>query len=145
MEQRWISYLMINAHYPELNPFHLSLDDEQGWYLAAHHLIKLGHRKVAGIFKNDDMQGIYRIKGFIRAFREANLNVYPEMLITFKTEDKYTTPQNKMTKLFNEKNSPTAIVCYNDQLALNILNVIRKVGLVVPEDISISLVLMIHI
>jgi GntR family transcriptional regulator of arabinose operon len=32
---------------------------------------------------------------------------------------------------------PTAIVCYNDQLALQVLFMLRGLGLNVPEDVSI--------
>jgi GntR family transcriptional regulator of arabinose operon len=31
---------------------------------------------------------------------------------------------------------PTAIVCYNDQLAVSLLDTIRELGLRIPEDLS---------
>ncbi|MDI5791472.1 hypothetical protein PO124_33235 [Bacillus licheniformis] len=45
------------------------MDDEHGGFIATEHLIKLGHEKCS-VFKQDDMQGVNRMKGFIRAFRE---------------------------------------------------------------------------
>jgi GntR family transcriptional regulator of arabinose operon len=32
---------------------------------------------------------------------------------------------------------PTGIICYNDQLALSVLNVLRDLELIVPADISL--------
>lgn len=32
---------------------------------------------------------------------------------------------------------PTALVCYNDQLAISLLDTVREIGLRVPEDLSI--------
>ncbi|RCK12582.1 GntR family transcriptional regulator [Bacillus licheniformis] len=70
-----VGYLMINQLYQELNPPHFILDDEHGGFIATEHLIKLGHEKVFGFFKQDDMQGVNRMKGFIRAFRENGLSI----------------------------------------------------------------------
>ncbi|MDQ0898752.1 hypothetical protein QFZ80_002580 [Paenibacillus sp. V4I7] len=41
----------------------LVLDDEEGGFKAAQHLIELGHRCIAGFFKTDDLQGVNRLKG----------------------------------------------------------------------------------
>lgn len=32
---------------------------------------------------------------------------------------------------------PTAIICYNDELAVKMLDIVRQAGLTVPEDLSI--------
>jgi Transcriptional regulators len=32
---------------------------------------------------------------------------------------------------------PTAIVCYNDALAIQVMDVVRSAGLKIPEDVSI--------
>src|SRR5690606_28611841 len=39
--------------------------------------------------------------------------------------------------LLRSPNRPTGIVCYNDEIALNVLHVTRELGLKVPEDLSI--------
>jgi len=138
MEQNHIPYLMINQFYLELNPPHIILDDEKGGFLATEHLIHLGHKKIVGLFKSDDMQGVNRMRGFIRAIRENALFFYPEMIITYTTEDKDIKPGESLKKLFESPlTRPTAIVCYNDEMALKILHVIRELGLKVPEDFSI--------
>ncbi|MCY8613633.1 GntR family transcriptional regulator [Bacillus haynesii] len=137
LEQHHIPYLMINQFYQELNPPHFILDDEHGGFIATEHLIKLGHEKLFGFFKQDDMQGVNRMKGFIRAFRENGLSFYPEMVVTYTTENKKEKTIAEARKRLSSTDRPTAIFCYNDEIALMVLDVVREFGLKVPEDISI--------
>ncbi|MGA9175453.1 MAG: GntR family transcriptional regulator [Thermoactinomyces sp.] len=137
LEQKRIPYIMINAYYPNLQPPSLTMDDELGGYLAAKHLIELGHRRIAGLFKTDDLQGINRMKGFFRAHREAALSVHPGMIVSYVTEEKEEKPRAAFQRLMRSEDRPTAVFCYNDEIALAILDVIRGMGLKVPRDISV--------
>jgi len=137
LEQNNIPYLMINQFYSQVMPPHIIMNDEHGGYIATEHLIKLGHDKIIGLFKTDDLQGVNRMQGFIRAFREHGLPFFPEMVITFTTEDLDSKLLERLENFFKADSKPTAIVCYNDQLALNVLNMSRQLGVTVPDDISI--------
>ena len=46
------------------------MDDYKGSYLITRYLIENGHRKIAGVFKSDDMQGQNRHKGYVAALQE---------------------------------------------------------------------------
>lgn len=138
LEERNIPYLMINAYYHELNPSYIIVDDELGAFLLTEHLIKLGHRKIAGLFKTDDQQGINRLRGYIRAFRTYDIPLDSNLVVTYQTEEKTTKPISMIESILkSETNAPTGIVCYNDELALNILEVIRSLHLKVPDDVSV--------
>ncbi len=137
LEQNNIPYLMINQFYSQLMPSHIIMNDNHGGYIATKHLIELGHEKIIGVFKTDDLQGVHRMQGFIRAFREHGITFFPEMVITFTTEDQDSTILTKLKSFLIGENKPTAIVCYNDQLAINVLNMFRELEISVPEDISI--------
>ncbi|ULT56113.1 GntR family transcriptional regulator [Neobacillus drentensis] len=137
LEQNNIPYLMINQYYSQLMPPHIIMNDEHGGFIATEHVIKLGHEKIIGLFKTDDLQGVNRMQGFIRAFRENNLSFFPDMVITYTTEDKDSNVVERLQEFFKKENKPTAIVCYNDQLALQVIFMLRGLGLKVPEDVSI--------
>jgi GntR family transcriptional regulator of arabinose operon len=137
LEQRNIPYLMINAYYPQLVPPHIIMNDELGGFIATEHLIKLGHRKIIGLFKTDDLQGVHRMQGFIRAFREHEITFFPDMVITYSTEDKDKNILEQLKRFFILDTRPTAIVCYNDQLAIRVLNIMRELEINIPEDVSI--------
>jgi GntR family transcriptional regulator of arabinose operon len=137
LEQNNIPYLMINQYYPQLVPPHIIMNDEHGGFIATEHLINLGHEKIIGLFKTDDLQGINRMQGFIRAFREHNLMFFPGMAITFINEDMDSKLLEQLRQIFTTDKKPTAIVCYNDQLALQVIAMLRGLGLSVPKDVSI--------
>ncbi|ERG67646.1 MULTISPECIES: GntR family transcriptional regulator [Exiguobacterium] len=138
LEQQHTPYLMINQYYSQLTPPYLIMDDEKGGFLAAEHLIKLGHERIMGLFKTDDLQGVHRMRGFIRAFREYNLPLEPELIITYTTEELVPSFYDVIHQVFeNADERPSAIVCYNDQLALNVLDQLRNLRLSVPQDVSL--------
>lgn len=136
LEQNEIPYLMINQFYHGINPPHIILDDDHGGFIATEHLIELGHKKILGIFKSDDLQGVKRMKGFFRAARENGLAFSSDMVVTFTTEDRKEKIAQDVKALLSASSRPTAVVCYNDEIALDVLHVIRELGLRVPDDIS---------
>lgn len=139
LNNRRIPYVMINARYPEISCPSLVIDDEEGGCTAAGHLLELGHRRIVGFFKTDDQQGVLRLKGFMRAHQLEGSLLPPEFVISYRTEEKAKKPVAEAARLLElpEGERPTAFVCYNDELALQLLEVIRQAGLSVPQDISI--------
>ncbi|MDX8045196.1 GntR family transcriptional regulator [Gracilibacillus sp. S3-1-1] len=139
LERENIPYLMINAYYDELEPFHIVMDDEKGGMLQTEHLIELGHTNIVGFFKTDDIQGTKRMKGYLKAHRKHAIDIQPNNIVTYNTVDKATKPAAVLKELLKEPASkrPTAIVCYNDELAIRLLDILREARLKVPEDISI--------
>ncbi|CAG7619040.1 Arabinose metabolism transcriptional repressor [Paenibacillus solanacearum] len=132
-----IPYLMINERYAELNCPCVKVDDELGGYLAAKHLIELGHERIAGFFKTDDLQGTQRLKGFLRAHHEFGIALRPEHVVHYVTETKGTQPfERALAMLSQAEERPSAIVCYNDELAVGLLEAVRRLELRVPEDVS---------
>lgn len=134
-----IPYLMINERYPELSCPALLVDDEAGGYLAAEHMIKLGHRRIAGFFKMDDLQGVKRLKGFLRAHRQYAVPVRPEAVVHYTTEEKAAKPFATALSLLQQQpgERPTAFVCYNDELAVQLLEAARQASMAVPDDLSV--------
>ena len=138
LEHLSIPYIMINAYYDELEPLSIVMDDEKGGFLQAEHLINLGHREIIGCFKTDDTQGIKRMKGFLKAHRQNNIPINPSHIITYNTEEKSTKPIEELEKLLSvDNNAITGLVCYNDELAMRFLDLLRSKNIRIPEDISI--------
>ncbi|KAB8137613.1 GntR family transcriptional regulator [Gracilibacillus oryzae] len=138
LEREKIPYVMINAVYDELEPVSFMMDDIKGGYMQTKHLIELGHKDIVCIYKTDDSQGRKRLKGFIKAHRESNLTLNPQNIITYTSGNEMTEPVRCLSKLLDNKyNKPTAVVCYNDQLVMRVMDYIRKKGLCIPEDLSI--------
>jgi GntR family transcriptional regulator, arabinose operon transcriptional repressor len=138
LEYRGIPYIMLNEQYPELDGPCLKTDDVLGGALSVRHLLELGHERIAGFFKMDDIQGVNRLKGFRQAYREKGLAIQPELVVQYATEEKGTKPlEAAMQLLSREAGRPTAFVCYNDELAVQLMEIIRQSGLSVPEDVAV--------
>lgn len=132
-----VPFIMINAYYEELDVPFLCLDDVQSSYLATKELIANGHTQIGLIAKIDDLQGKYRMKGYIKALGEAKLQFRPEQVLSFDTETKQDLHENLKTFLNANREDLTALVCYNDEVGLEVVNVAKQLGISIPEDLSI--------
>lgn len=136
-KEQGIPFIMINAYYEELDVPFLRLDDVQSSYLAANELISKGHTQIGIIAKMDDLQGKYRMKGYIKALEEAKLRFQPELVLSFTTETKSDLSINLHHFLNENKEMLTAIVCYNDEVGLEVANVCKQLHIPIPDSLSI--------
>jgi GntR family transcriptional regulator of arabinose operon len=77
------------------------------------------------------------MKGYIKALGEAKLRFHPEQVLSFDTETKQDLSINLREFLSDNRDILTAIVCYNDEVGLEVVNVCRQLELSVPDDLSI--------
>jgi len=136
-KEQEVPFVMINAYYEELEVPFFCLDDVQSSYLATRELITKGHSQIGIIAKMDDLQGKYRMKGFIKALGEAKLRFQQEHVLSFDTATKADLSANLEVYLNDNRDDVTAIVCYNDEVGLEVVNVCRKLGISIPDDLSV--------
>jgi LacI family transcriptional regulator len=112
----------------------LDVDNERGSYLAAQHLLELGHRQIGYI--TGDMRSenaVQRYHGFQRALAEAGLHV----------ADVYTGDFTQVSGmlgarlLLSNNQGITAIACASDLMAHGAISAARDMGYRIPEDLSI--------
>jgi len=110
--------------------------NEEGAYLAAHHLISLGHTRItmlAGPLNEDSTQR--RSRGFARALEEAGLEVSPELVASgdWSASSGYDAMQHWLhtDRLF------TALFAQNDRMAVGAIRAARQHGRRVPEDLAV--------
>ena len=106
---------------------------------AVKYLIESGHKKIvhfAGPPQSSHTQE--RIEGFRHAFSESTLVFHKSMVVSIGSV--YDESYGKTLEYFKERKRedyPTAIVCFNDQQALAVLNALKSINIMVPDDISI--------
>ena len=63
----------------------------------------------------------------MRSLRGRKLALRPDFLVRYATEEKETKPASALAELLGREpgERPTAIVCYNDELAVRLLDVVR--------------------
>ncbi len=137
LEKNNIKYIAINTNCGEKNSAFIVVDDEQGGYKLTNYLLELGHKSIAAIFKADDLQGEERRKGYMKALKEYNLSFNKNIVGEYITDNEDMYIDQFAKKILNVENRPTAIVCYNDKVALRIMDSCRKEGIKIPRDLSI--------
>lgn len=134
-----IPYIFIQGIYTEMRDKpHILMDDEKGGYLVTRHLLELGHTRLMGIFKADDIQGMERHKGYVHALQEAGISYDPDEVVWFHTEDRKVKPSMMVQLMLENKKLPQGIVCYNDQIAVQVIEALEAAGVKVPEEVSVT-------
>ena len=112
-------------------------DDAFGTGLATKHLISLGHKRIAMIGGTDDTStGRDRYQGYLAAMQKAELPAKPEWRIPGpRTKQAGFEAASEFLAL---PDKPTAAVCWNDLVAIGLMNGIRRAGLVPGIDISVT-------
>lgn len=139
LEKYQIPYIFIQGIYTEMKDKpHILMDDARGCYLVTKYLLEQGHRRITGFFKADDIQGIQRHKGYVRALQEAGIPYDPDLVVWFHTEDRRSKPSMMVKEMVKTGSLPHGIVCYNDQIAVQVIESLEDCGLQVPKDISVT-------
>lgn len=112
-------------------------DDSYGISLATNHLISLGHRSIAMVGGTDQTStGRDRYQGYVNALRKAGIEVDPNLRIPGPR-----TMQagfEAAVNFLSLPQKPTAAVCWNDLVAIGLMNGVSRAGFTVGQDISIT-------
>ena len=108
-----------------------------GIALATNHLIGLGHRTIAMIGGTDQTStGRHRYEGYVKALERAGIAVDPSLRIP-GPRTKQAGFEAAVTFL-SLPQKPTAAVCWNDLVAIGLMNGISRAGLTPGVDISVT-------
>ncbi|MDR1796808.1 MAG: GntR family transcriptional regulator [Clostridiales Family XIII bacterium] len=134
---REMPLLFFNAKYPALPQPLIAMDDVLAARIAAEHLISLGHRKLLGMFVFNNMQGHKRYQGFSEALGNHGLDNPEDCVFWYSTQEQAAMFEAAAGRLLPLLRDSTAVVCYNDDLAVGLLAFCRQHGIRVPEDLSV--------
>jgi LacI family transcriptional regulator len=111
-------------------------DDVSASYMAAKHLIGLGHRRIA-FFTGPPAapSSQERLDGYRRALREENIQ-WDDRLI-FTAGSTIEEGEKAALQLLDERPSATAVQAVNDLVAIGAATIFLKQGLRIPDDLSV--------
>jgi DNA-binding LacI/PurR family transcriptional regulator len=137
LEKHGIKFVYATRYsYATSAPF-IVVDTYKGFTQATRHLIELGHKRIAHITGNlSTNTGIIALRAFRDEMERNNLTVREDYISS--SDYLETTGYNAMCSLLALENMPTAVVACTDSVAINAILAIRKMGLRVPQDISIT-------
>jgi LacI family transcriptional regulator len=137
-----IPTVLVNSHpeegyaYPSIEP-----DDFGGSYDLTRHLLALGHRRIGYIRLNPLLLGAnQRLEAFLDAARGGGI-AESDMIIRLGMEGPIGREVNYVYRealdILSMSDRPTALVCGNDEMALQAYLAALYLGLRVPDDITI--------
>lgn len=138
LKETKLPVIFINAHYKELDFPYVEMGDEKGEELITDYLFSMGHQHILGVFKTDDLQGVNRMNGFIKSYQQHSANSFLSEVIMYRTTDSMQNIFQRVEHIMLQKDRPTAIACYNDQLAIQMISLLKSINLTVPDDISVT-------
>lgn len=133
--QKGLPIVFVDSHYPEIPSTYVALDDEGAGKVAIEHLLQMGHRDILGIFPHSDQQGYLRYKGYVKAFTDLGLPLREENIHWYSKENVQEALHSP--KLIETLSFCTAAFCFNDSLALMLIDMLKQKGLSVPDDFSV--------
>lgn len=138
MEQG-VQIVFINGIYRELSDIPSVLaDNYSGGRMLTEYLYNRGHRNIAGIFKSDDIQGLLRYSGHVETLRDLGLPFEDNQVYWYNTEAQLSFNSDEFVDSVLEGFiGCTAIVCYNDEIALKIVTRLKKRNIQIPEEIAV--------
>lgn len=111
------------------------VDDFQGAALATNHLIDQGCKRIAHFSAPQHLTiGKDRVEGYKSALRKNGIEVDSNLIVKC---DNYDDALLETERLLSQNNIPDGIFAVNDSTAAAAINVIKKHGLRVPEDIAV--------
>ncbi|MCU1542423.1 MAG: LacI family transcription regulator [Microbacteriaceae bacterium] len=119
----------------------LSIDDVQVARLATEHLLSLGHRAIAHIGGNNDVELDFHLPtnrrvGYEAALEAVGIPIDPELFAEadFTLQGGYRAAKQL---LGNPRKRPTAVFAASDEMAIGTILAARDLGLTVPGDVSV--------
>ncbi len=139
LPRRNLPVVFVERHLATAGMDYVTTDNMYGGVLATQHLLELGHRTIGFIHggNRDSIEVQDRFLGYQRALRAAGVSgdlvAYFEPAAGLDEENGF----RATLELFGRRNDVTALFAVNDNVAFGVLSALFKMGLRVPEDVSV--------
>lgn len=132
--QKYPNMVLLNHHLARFTERCIDSDNIAGGEIAARHLVAKGHKKIAMVRgPSEFFETADRAMGFKRELEAHNIELHAELSGNFWQES----GESAMERIHNEFPDTTAVFFHNDEMAFGALNACRRLGLRVPDDISV--------
>ena len=129
-------HVLIDRVIPDFDIDSVLVDNRGGARQAVGTLIDLGHRRIGFISGPADLSSsIERQRGYREALEEVGLK--PEEGLIAEGDFGLQGGEQAATAVLDTDRPPTALFVANDMMAIGALNTARKLGLNVPEELSL--------
>ena len=137
LKEAEIPLLQVGDAFPNISDLSVQADHASGARETVDHLVKLGHRQIAAMFNSHLYSStMLRRKGFEAALKSHGIKMPKSYFREGRFDPRRIAEETRHLLALNPR--PTAIFCDTDPSALAVLFALRKAGIRVPEDISVT-------
>ncbi len=135
--RRHVPLVLTNRYFKDHPMDAVRVDNTNSIRRLTRYLLELGHERIvyfgghAYVTSSED-----RYIGYRQAMTEAGRK--PPAAVFCGTAREPDKVSEALTRLMAARNHPTALICYNDDLAVEVMHRLLDMGLAVPDDVSVS-------
>jgi len=136
LERLDIPFVVINDPEDDVRAHFVSADQSLGGELAAEHLFRYGHRRIAVMTGSPcSVDSRLRLEGFKNFLGERDLSLDPGLTLCGHFQEEKAAVE--MDKFLQKKPDFTAIFCLNDAMAFGVIRTLQKYGIKCPGEVSV--------
>jgi GntR family transcriptional regulator of arabinose operon len=114
---------------------HVKMDIEKISFDLTTLLLQKGHRRIALISGHGEHSDNFKRKGISEALQQYGISL--DGLDDIQADYDVANAQKAAETLLSQKNRPTAIIAFDDRMAIGIVQTAKKIGLNLPRQLSI--------
>ena len=111
-------------------------DDMMGVKAAIDHLVKTGHERIAAVTGESNFIATKRRLNYLQSYLEEKFPGYELPVFTAEYSSP-STGRNALETLMNTDPRPTAVLAFNDMIALGLIKASYELGIRIPEELSV--------
>ncbi|AJD92186.1 hypothetical protein JMA_28690 [Jeotgalibacillus malaysiensis] len=138
IERSGIPLVLLSTETLNLPVPSVKVNDRLASFHATEYMIKQGHKKIGMISgnRNDMIAGVPRVEGYRMALNSHQI-AFDESMIASHKGFSYIDGATAFRKLITDHPDITAIVAASDEIALGIISEAFKMGINIPEQVSV--------
>jgi LacI family transcriptional regulator, galactose operon repressor len=131
--------ILVDRSFKSLPAHFVGSDDYAAGKIAAEHLLAVGCKRPAHIRGPENSVGQRRLKGFLDTLKRRNVRVPEEYILQVAKADAggRSNGADALRRLKDLRRMPDGVFCYNDVIAVGVINEAQNQGVKVPEDLAV--------
>jgi LacI family transcriptional regulator len=136
LQARQMPVVVVDRHIPGAVVDTVLVDNAHGGWLATHHLVELGHRRIGCLTGPSHLSlSAERVTGYRQALAETGCPIDDTLIL--KGDFQYESGYRAASYLLSLEKPPTAIFACNDLMAIGVINAGFELGRPVPGQLSV--------
>ena len=138
MEKERMPYIVLPRRVPNGDVSYIAADHESGGRLLTEHLIQLGHTRI-GFTTRPEMHetSADRHRGYCSALSNAGISLDEKIVLETDSKDPQS-GEKALQTFWDMDGRPTAILCFTDPMAMQMLAAANELGIRIPEELSVT-------